>query len=177
MNRSHFPPIATRTRLAEKQRELAHFVELQNMSAELVAELELLETRLGNLATGTEKVAVVLQNWGNIARALTLASCKFIYYTPAKFFFFFFSIYFRLYWLIFCVCVLTFYFGQLTLQIFVKKTTRTGPTRRCQRPLCGFGLMTRTMSLLATRVLKKASMRHSSNEDTNRNRTNKKITY
>lgn len=90
MNRSHFPPIATRTRLAEKQRELAHFVELQNMSAELVAELELLETRLGNLATGTEKVAVVLQNWGNIARALTLASCKFIYYTPAKFFFFFF---------------------------------------------------------------------------------------
>ncbi|KAF5114399.1 hypothetical protein DV495_001101 [Geotrichum candidum] len=74
MNRSHFPPIATRTRLAEKQRELAHFVELQNMSAELVAELELLETRLGNLATGTEKVAVVLQNWGNIARALTLAS-------------------------------------------------------------------------------------------------------
>lgn len=104
MNRSHFPPIATRTRLAEKQRELAHFVELQNMSAELVAELELLETRLGNLATGTEKVAVVLQNWGNIARALTLASCKFIYYTPAKFFLFF-IIYFRLYWLIFCVCM------------------------------------------------------------------------
>lgn len=67
-------PIATR--LAEKQRELAHLVQLQEMSASLVAELELLETRLGNLTNGTEKVAVVLQNWGNIARALTLASCK-----------------------------------------------------------------------------------------------------
>jgi hypothetical protein len=109
MSRPHVPPlpIATRTLLAEKQRELAHFVELQHMSAELVAELELLETRLGNLANGTEKVAVVLQNWGNIARALTLASCKLYMQRQLLFIFLF---YFFIFLILSYLCILTFYF-------------------------------------------------------------------
>lgn len=63
-------------RLADKQRELEHFTQLQQMSHSLVEELEALEQKLQNLADGTQAVALVLQNWGNIVRALTLASCK-----------------------------------------------------------------------------------------------------
>lgn len=62
-------------RLAEKQRELENLLQLQQMSASLVQELESLESSLQKLAGGTQAVALVLQNWGNIIRALTLASC------------------------------------------------------------------------------------------------------
>lgn len=63
-------------RLSDKQRELENFVQLQHMSQSLVEELEGLESKLKNLADGTQAVALVLQNWGNIMRALTLASCQ-----------------------------------------------------------------------------------------------------
>lgn len=64
-------------RLTEKQRELENLLQLQQMSASLVQELEDLEGKLQKLAGGTQAVALVLQNWGNIIRALTLASCKY----------------------------------------------------------------------------------------------------
>lgn len=64
------------TRLSEKKRELENLLQLQQLSGDLVKELQVLAGKLDTLADGTEAVAAVLQNWGNIIRAVTLASCK-----------------------------------------------------------------------------------------------------
>lgn len=65
-------------KLAEKQKELESILQLQQMSGGLVQELQFLEERLSNLADGSEAVALVLENWGSISKAISLASCKLI---------------------------------------------------------------------------------------------------
>jgi DASH complex subunit DAD2 len=65
---------ALQSRIAEKKQELASLKELQALSAGLADQMEQLELKLGTLSDGTEAVATVLSNWGNVLRAIGMAS-------------------------------------------------------------------------------------------------------
>lgn len=69
------------SRVAEKKRELASLLQLQQLSSDLVNDLESLASHAGSLADGTEAVAAVMKNWGNITRALSLASTNLVNFT------------------------------------------------------------------------------------------------
>ncbi|KAF1811133.1 hypothetical protein P152DRAFT_400074 [Eremomyces bilateralis CBS 781.70] len=63
-------------RINEKKAELASLKELQDLSGALADQMETLEDKLSTLTDGTEAVAAVLSNWGNVLRAISLASTK-----------------------------------------------------------------------------------------------------
>lgn len=66
-------------RINEKKAELASLKELQTLSKALADQMEQLEEKLGTLSDGTEAVAAVLSNWHNVLRAISMASCKFVF--------------------------------------------------------------------------------------------------
>ncbi|BCR87021.1 DASH complex subunit DAD2 [Aspergillus chevalieri] len=67
---------ALATRIASKKAELENLRQLRDLSAMLATQMQILESRIGTLNDGTEAVACVLANWGNVLRAISMASSK-----------------------------------------------------------------------------------------------------
>ncbi|KAF2769650.1 hypothetical protein EJ03DRAFT_292737, partial [Teratosphaeria nubilosa] len=64
------------TRINEKKLELENLRQLRDLSAGLAGQIQQLEEKLGTLSSGTEAVAAVMGNWGNVLRAIHMASAK-----------------------------------------------------------------------------------------------------
>ncbi|OJJ38571.1 hypothetical protein ASPWEDRAFT_36247 [Aspergillus wentii DTO 134E9] len=67
---------ALATRIASKKAELDNLKQLCELSGALAMQVQALESKLGTLKDGTEAVACVLSNWGNVLRAISMASTK-----------------------------------------------------------------------------------------------------
>ncbi|KAL1838784.1 hypothetical protein VTJ49DRAFT_2212 [Mycothermus thermophilus] len=63
-------------RVNEKKAELENLKELRDLSAAVAAQMEALEQKLATLSDGTEAIAMVLSNWHNVLRAISMASAK-----------------------------------------------------------------------------------------------------
>ncbi|CAG8981158.1 hypothetical protein HYALB_00005873 [Hymenoscyphus albidus] len=63
-------------RINEKKAELESLKELRDLSAGLAGQMQMLEEKLATLSDGTEAVALVLGNWHNVLRAISMASAK-----------------------------------------------------------------------------------------------------
>ncbi|KAJ9398563.1 hypothetical protein DTO282F9_4518 [Paecilomyces variotii] len=67
---------ALAARIASKKAELDNLKELRDLSGVLASQMQALEEKLSTLKDGTEAVACVLANWGNVLRAISMASAK-----------------------------------------------------------------------------------------------------
>ena len=65
---------ALQRKIEEKKAELDSLKQLRHLSAGLVRQMEQLEEKLSTLSDGTEAVAAVLANWGNVLRAIHMTS-------------------------------------------------------------------------------------------------------
>ncbi|KAL2071517.1 hypothetical protein VTL71DRAFT_12752 [Oculimacula yallundae] len=63
-------------RINEKKAELENLKQLRDLSAGLAGQMQMLEEKLSTLSDGTEAVAMVLGNWHNVLRAISMASMK-----------------------------------------------------------------------------------------------------
>ncbi|EEH46223.2 uncharacterized protein PADG_02373 [Paracoccidioides brasiliensis Pb18] len=63
-------------RIASKRLELENLRQLRDVSGALAAQIEALEEKLSTLKGGTEAVACVMANWGNVLSAISMASTK-----------------------------------------------------------------------------------------------------
>lgn len=63
-------------RINEKKQELEDLKQLRDLSAGLAMQMSVLEEKLATLSDGTEAVAMVLSNWHNVLRAISMASSK-----------------------------------------------------------------------------------------------------
>ncbi|KKA29078.1 hypothetical protein TD95_004177 [Thielaviopsis punctulata] len=63
-------------RISEKKMELDNLKELRDLSAAVASQMESLEQRLSTLSDGTEAIALVMGNWHNVLRAISMASSK-----------------------------------------------------------------------------------------------------
>ncbi|CAL3972590.1 unnamed protein product [Diplocarpon coronariae] len=61
-------------RINEKKAELENLKQLRDLSAGLAGQMQMLEEKLSTLSDGTEAVAMVLGNWHNVLRAISMAS-------------------------------------------------------------------------------------------------------
>ncbi|KEF57709.1 uncharacterized protein A1O9_05627 [Exophiala aquamarina CBS 119918] len=64
------------SRIASKRAELENLRQLRDLSADLATQLAALEAKLGTLRDGTQSVALVLANWENVLRAISMAAVK-----------------------------------------------------------------------------------------------------
>lgn len=62
------------SRINEKRIELDNLRQLRDLSAALAGQMQQLEEKLATLSSGTEAVASVMGNWGNVLRAIHMAS-------------------------------------------------------------------------------------------------------
>ncbi|PGH17017.1 hypothetical protein AJ79_01401 [Helicocarpus griseus UAMH5409] len=67
-------PLAAR--IASKKVELENLRQLRDVSGALASQMETLEEKLSTLKDGTEAVACVMANWGNVLSAISMASTK-----------------------------------------------------------------------------------------------------
>ncbi|KAF2720789.1 DASH complex, subunit Dad2, partial [Polychaeton citri CBS 116435] len=67
---------ALQRKIEEKKVELESLKQLHELSTGLVGQMEQLEEKLSTLSNGTEAVAAVLGNWGNVLGAIHMASVK-----------------------------------------------------------------------------------------------------
>ncbi|KKZ66773.1 hypothetical protein EMCG_07546 [[Emmonsia] crescens] len=67
-------PLAAR--IASKRLELENLRQLRDVSGALASQMEALEEKLTTLKDGTEAVACVMANWGNVLSAISMASSK-----------------------------------------------------------------------------------------------------
>ncbi|KAK6404339.1 DASH complex subunit dad2 [Oleoguttula sp. CCFEE 5521] len=65
---------ALQVRINEKKLELESLRQLRDLSAGLAGQMQQLEEKLSTLSDGTEAVAAVMGNWGNVLRAVGMAS-------------------------------------------------------------------------------------------------------
>ncbi|OJD19238.1 hypothetical protein AJ78_00768 [Emergomyces pasteurianus Ep9510] len=63
-------------RIASKRLELENLRQLRDVSGALASQMEALEEKLTTLKDGTEAVACVMANWGNVLGAIRMASTK-----------------------------------------------------------------------------------------------------
>lgn len=68
-------------KIAEKRAELESLTEIKNLTGNLTSQLKELETKLSTMSDGTETVALVLSNWQNVVRSVSLASLGLLKYT------------------------------------------------------------------------------------------------
>lgn len=61
-------------KIEEKRVELASLSEIKRCTEDLNGQLGKLEEQLNNMCEGTESVALVLSNWQNVVRSISLAS-------------------------------------------------------------------------------------------------------
>ncbi|KAI1612596.1 DASH complex subunit Dad2-domain-containing protein [Exophiala viscosa] len=64
------------TRINAKRAELDNLRQLRDLSANLANQLSTLEAKLTTLRDGTQSVALVLANWDNVLRAISMAAMK-----------------------------------------------------------------------------------------------------
>ncbi|QSS54345.1 DASH complex subunit DAD2 [Histoplasma capsulatum var. duboisii H88] len=67
-------PLAAR--IASKKLELENLRQLRDVSGALASQMEELGEKLATLKDGTEAVAYVMANWGNVLSAISMASTK-----------------------------------------------------------------------------------------------------
>ncbi|KAL2362829.1 hypothetical protein RJZ56_004259 [Blastomyces dermatitidis] len=67
-------PLAAR--IASKRLELENLRQLRDVSGALASQMEALEEKLSTLKDGTEAVACVMANWGNVLSAISMASSE-----------------------------------------------------------------------------------------------------
>lgn len=72
-------------RLREKKQELRELQNVQQVSKDLVSELETLATNLSTLSDGTEVVANLMANWTGILKNLQLASTSLTKYSESDY--------------------------------------------------------------------------------------------
>lgn len=65
------------SRIASKRAELENLQQLRDLSADLATQLAALEAKLATLRDGTQSVALVLANWDNVLRAISMAAGMF----------------------------------------------------------------------------------------------------
>jgi DASH complex subunit DAD2 len=65
------------TRINAKRAELENLGQLRDLSANLANQLGALERKLGTLRDGAQSVALVLANWDNVLRAISMAASKY----------------------------------------------------------------------------------------------------
>lgn len=63
-------------RVVSKRAELENLIQLRDLSNALATKMQALEDRISTLKDGTEAVACVLSNWGNVLQAISMASTK-----------------------------------------------------------------------------------------------------
>lgn len=66
------------TRINAKRAELENLRHLRNLSATLATQLSTLEQRLGTLKDGAQSVALVLANWDNVLKAISMAASRWL---------------------------------------------------------------------------------------------------
>lgn len=68
-------------KIAEKKTELDNLNEIKKFTSILTSQLEELEDKLDYMAEGTESVALVLSNWQNVVKSVSLASLGLLKYS------------------------------------------------------------------------------------------------
>ncbi|CUM62684.1 uncharacterized protein PRCAT00000238001 [Priceomyces carsonii] len=68
-------------KLQEKRIELEKLMEFRDLSETLALQLEEVEEKLNKMNSGAESVALVLSNWQNVIRSVSLASLGLMKYT------------------------------------------------------------------------------------------------
>ncbi|CUM56444.1 unnamed protein product [Debaryomyces tyrocola] len=68
-------------KIAEKKAELENLNEIKNFTSILTNQLDELENKLDYMAEGTESVALVLSNWQNVVKSVSLASLGLLKYS------------------------------------------------------------------------------------------------
>lgn len=68
-------------KIADKRAELENLTEVKNLTGSLTAQLKDLEVKLAAMSDGTESVALVLSNWQNVVRSVSLASLGLLKYS------------------------------------------------------------------------------------------------
>lgn len=63
-------------KIEEKKQEYQNLLQLKELSAKLVMQMEQLEKKMETLVNGTEVVASVLENWQNVFRIINISSAK-----------------------------------------------------------------------------------------------------
>ncbi|OAX79458.1 hypothetical protein ACJ72_06222 [Emergomyces africanus] len=82
LRQSSVPPLSSQqssplvARIASKRLELENLRQLRDVSGALASQMEALEEKLTTLKDGTEAVACVMANWGNVLSAISMASTK-----------------------------------------------------------------------------------------------------
>jgi DASH complex subunit DAD2 len=69
---------ALQARINEKKLELESLRQLCALSAGLAGQMQQLEEKLATLSDGTEAVAAVMGNWGNVLRAVGMAGGEYM---------------------------------------------------------------------------------------------------
>lgn len=88
----HFPTLCRSTmsthiqqKISEKRAELDHLNEIRRFTAILTGQLDTLESKLNDMAEGTEAVALVLSNWQNVVNLVSLASLALLKYSQGDY--------------------------------------------------------------------------------------------
>lgn len=68
-------------KIAEKKAELENLNEIKKFTSILTNQLDDLENKLDYMAEGTESVALVLSNWQNVVKSVSLASLGLLKYS------------------------------------------------------------------------------------------------
>lgn len=68
-------------KIAEKKAELENLNEIKKFTSILTNQLDELENKLDYMADGTESVALVLSNWQNVVKSVSLASLGLLKYS------------------------------------------------------------------------------------------------
>lgn len=68
-------------KITEKRAELENLNEIKRFTAVLTNQLDQLQDKLNLMAEGTESVALVLSNWQNVIKSVSLASLGLLKYT------------------------------------------------------------------------------------------------
>lgn len=68
-------------KIAEKRAELENLNEIKKFTSILTNQMEELEDKLDYMADGTENVALVLSNWQNVVKSVSLASLGLLKYS------------------------------------------------------------------------------------------------
>ncbi|KAK6465083.1 DASH complex subunit Dad2-domain-containing protein [Scheffersomyces coipomensis] len=68
-------------KIAEKKADLEKLQEFRTLTSELATYLEGIGDRLDHMKDGTESVALILANWQNVVKAISLASLGLLKYS------------------------------------------------------------------------------------------------
>lgn len=76
---------AYQIQIAERQAELKKLLEFRDVALGMASELTTLQTKLETMEDGAKGVALVLSNWHNVTRAISLASLSLSRYSENEY--------------------------------------------------------------------------------------------